>query len=163
MPWFAATAAKEAARLNARGGRYPAGMLMQPTLGQHPLAPLLSADPLGPFGPSDPVAPVLSADPLGPFGITPCAPLLSAVPCGPLGMFTSAPPFGLASTLPMLAHGVPSGLVQGGGAGAADASGATAIAAAAAPAKNIGARLVSFAIMSDGLPRRPYSKTARRC
>jgi hypothetical protein len=50
-------------------------------------------------------------------------------------------------TLPMLEHGVPSGLRHGGGAGWALTTGAAAIAAAAAPANSKGVIFVSFAIM----------------
>jgi hypothetical protein len=59
-------------------------------------------------------------------------------------MFTSAPP---PSILPMLEHGVPSALTQGGGGGWAPTIGAAAIAAAAAPANNMGVIFVSFTIM----------------
>jgi hypothetical protein len=55
----------------------------------------------------------------------------------------------------MLAHGVPSGLTHGGGAGCAKVRGAVAIAVAAAPAKNIGPRIPKADVlfrMTEWLP-----------
>lgn len=50
--------------------------------------------------------------------------------------------------LPVTAHGVPSALRHGGGAGCAPATGATAKATAAAPENNRGIIFVSFTFMS---------------
>ena len=94
---------------------YPAGILMHPTFGRHPLAPPGPAVPPGPTGDSEPLAPPGPAEPPGPLGITPEAPPPSAVPTGPLGMATSAPPPGPAVTLPMAPQGVPSAFTHGGG------------------------------------------------